>query len=378
MNLFKQFFFSFLIISLVFSCDPVEEEAPLIKIQTVKNIKTSSVQIIGNIYSEGTSPVIKHGVCWSTSENPSLSDHVIEKGPLLGEFNEIIDELKPGTNYFIRAYATNNEGISYSDQISFRTLGSIPSAITTSVTEINPPSAKFAGYAKTNNNLEAIAFFEYSHSEDFRNSKISDSITITENKAVIISVNNLEVDTYYVRLVVKNDVGVALGETIQFESKFSLGTRYKGGLICYIDETGLHGLICRDTYTGYQVGGMTSYDWGPSLFYGATGTDIYDGKINTEIILDYDPNPQGFSFPAIINSYYIDGNGDWFMASRDELDIIKHNIVDEDLGDFHLGEYWSSSEVNADSVWVVNFTSGESFISTKAGYSRSAIAVSTF
>ena len=77
----------------------------------------------GNITSDGGAPVTARGVCWSTSQNPALSDPHTGDGTGAGAFTSDITGLNPNTPYFVRAYATNSVGTSYGDQKNFTTTG---------------------------------------------------------------------------------------------------------------------------------------------------------------------------------------------------------------------------------------------------------------
>ncbi len=52
------------------------------------------------------------------------------------------------------------------------------------------------------------------------------------------------------------------------------------------------------------------------------------------------------------------GFSDWFLPSKDELDLMYKNLASQGLGDFQAGYYWSSTESDADYAWSRSF-SGE-------------------
>ncbi|HPR32505.1 MAG TPA: GLUG motif-containing protein, partial [Prolixibacteraceae bacterium] len=65
--------------------------------------------------------VFNRGVCWSTSQNPTLDDEHTENGSGAGSFIAEISGLTASTTYYVRAYATNTAGTSYGEQYSFTT-----------------------------------------------------------------------------------------------------------------------------------------------------------------------------------------------------------------------------------------------------------------
>lgn len=69
----------------------------------------------GHIVSIGLSAVTEHGHCWATTINPTTADSKTTNGAgAVGAFTSAITGLTPGTRYYIRAYATNSFGTSYS------------------------------------------------------------------------------------------------------------------------------------------------------------------------------------------------------------------------------------------------------------------------
>lgn len=73
----------------------------------------------GNITNDGGFAVTARGVCWSTSQNPTLSDNYTTNGSGTGSFASSLTGLTEWTTYYVRAYATNENGIAYGNEISF-------------------------------------------------------------------------------------------------------------------------------------------------------------------------------------------------------------------------------------------------------------------
>ncbi|MEM4248491.1 MAG: hypothetical protein QXH80_04415 [Candidatus Nanoarchaeia archaeon] len=102
---------------------------PTVTTALVSEITDISAKCGGEVTSEGGTPVIARGVCWSTSENPTIDDQKTEDGQGIGTFESIISNLTPGTTYYVRAYATNSVGTAYGEQRSFATLATLEIAI---------------------------------------------------------------------------------------------------------------------------------------------------------------------------------------------------------------------------------------------------------
>ena len=92
---------------------------PTVTTASVSNITTNAVTCGGNVTSDGGATVTARGVCWSTSQNPTISDSHTTNGTGTGSFTSNITGLAPLTTYYVRAYATNSVGTSYGNVKSF-------------------------------------------------------------------------------------------------------------------------------------------------------------------------------------------------------------------------------------------------------------------
>ena len=95
--------------------------APEILTQQVTDITTTTATCGGNIISDGGYPIIVRGICWSTNQNPTISDEFTTNGDGVGEYTASITNLEPNTKYYVRAYAINSNDIYYGEQVSFTT-----------------------------------------------------------------------------------------------------------------------------------------------------------------------------------------------------------------------------------------------------------------
>jgi len=75
----------------------------------------------GNVYYDGGGTVDQRGVCWSESENPTISDSHTSDGSGAGIYTSTLTGLEENTTYFCRAYAHNEIGYGYGSQIEFTT-----------------------------------------------------------------------------------------------------------------------------------------------------------------------------------------------------------------------------------------------------------------
>lgn len=75
----------------------------------------------GVIKSNGGVLVTASGVCWSTSQNPTISDNKTNNIAGTDSFTCFITGLIANTKYYLRAYATNVTGTGYGSIMSFTT-----------------------------------------------------------------------------------------------------------------------------------------------------------------------------------------------------------------------------------------------------------------
>ncbi len=130
-----------------------------------------------------------------------------------------------------------------------------------------------------------------------------------------------------------------------------------GGIIFYIDVEHDHDWTYLETWTEDEVG---SYRWGPQQDM-PTNSGIGYGEENTTAMVNNEQN-----YPAADAAWEAVHGGfdDWFLPSKDELNAIWDNIVDDgagsnsEVGDFASDHYWSSSESGTFVAWAQHFGDG--------------------
>jgi hypothetical protein len=114
----------------------------------------------------------------------------------------------------------------------------------------------------------------------------------------------------------------------------------------------------------------SSAEWGCGgvPISGADGTAVGTGEQNT---LDIEA---GCTTPGtaadLCANLSLDGYTDWFLPSKDELNLMYENLKFFGVGGFADNHYWSSSEDNANSVWVQSFFDGDQYNISKFNTSR--------
>jgi len=100
-----------------------------------------------------------------------------------------------------------------------------------------------------------------------------------------------------------------------------------------------------------------SYGFNWRNFPSVDGTDtaIGTGRQNTALILAVDANAPAAKACA---EYRGGGFSDWFLPSRDELNLMYRNLKMSNIGGFQNNWYWSSSRGNSDYAWCQGFVGG--------------------
>ncbi len=138
-----------------------------------------------------------------------------------------------------------------------------------------------------------------------------------------------------------------------------------GGFIFYDcdadnDSGNADGLISTDCGWRYLEAASAdltgTYTWGNDGSFGTTENGIGTGKSNTKILAE-----KGADYQAA-NAVWgktIDGYSDWFLPSKDELNLMYTNLHQNKKGSFDSSWYWSSSEDNISYAWTQNFDDGK-------------------
>ena len=103
---------------------------PVLTTTAATNITSTSATSGGSISSDGGAAITARGVCWSTTQNPTIAGNKTSDGTGTGSFASSLQGLTPVTPYFVRAYATNSAGTSYGNSTTFTTLSLNPNDVT--------------------------------------------------------------------------------------------------------------------------------------------------------------------------------------------------------------------------------------------------------
>jgi hypothetical protein len=103
-----------------------------------------------------------------------------------------------------------------------------------------------------------------------------------------------------------------------------------------------------------------SAEWGA---YGTdvsgTGKEIGSGRRNTQIIIGrLNALDETRKAAQLCSSLNCGGKTDWFLPSKDELNLMYRNLKNVGIGGFSDDQYWSSSQDDKEDAWYQRFSDG--------------------
>ena len=198
---------------------------PTLTTAEITNITGATATCGGDITDNGGLNVTARGVCWSTSQNPTVSDSHTTNGSGTGSFSSSITGLSVSTTYYVRAYATTAAGTGYGDEKTFTTRDGIPSVTTADVTDILAESATCGGDITDDGGLDITARGVCWSTSP--NPTIADSLTTDGNEtgSFSSSITGLNLSTaYYVRAYATTTAGTGYGEQLSFTTRNGIPT----------------------------------------------------------------------------------------------------------------------------------------------------------
>jgi uncharacterized protein (TIGR02145 family) len=261
------------------------------------SITTTTASSGGTISSDGGAPIIDRGIVWSSISNPTIltNQGLTSDGTGLGSFTSAINQLIPGTLYYVRAYATNSSGTAYGNQITFSALPVIPNITTVNFSQISGNSGNSGGTIASNGGAtitaKGVCWSTSPNPTIELTTKTNDgtgSANFTSNISGLSPVT-----TYYIRAYATNSVGTAYGQELTFTtlplSNGNIGTQiwsvtnldvttYRDGTLipqvtdpnawanlttgawCYYNNDSANGTIYGKLYNWYAVAGIHDND----------------------------------------------------------------------------------------------------------------------
>jgi len=197
---------------------------------TLTTVATSSITSTtaisgGNVTNDGGATVTARGVCWSTSEGPTIADSKTSDGGGTGTFSSSLTALASATKYHVRAYATNSVGTAYGNEVDFTSMALLPTVTTIGASAITTTTATTGGNVTIDGGAAVTArgiCWSTSHNPTIDGSK---TIEASGLGSFASSLTGLTINTvYYARAYATNNVGTAYGNEVFFATRGQSGT----------------------------------------------------------------------------------------------------------------------------------------------------------
>ena len=223
---------------------------PILTTTAITSITTTYATSGGNITSDGGSPITARGVCWSTSQNPTIANSKTVNGTGSGTFTSNPIGLLPGTTYYLKAYATNDIGTAYGNQLTFTTNLGLPTLTTMVASDITRSTATSGGIVMNDGGTKVTArgiCWRTATNPTTANNKTIDGNgtgSFTSDISLLT-----DYTTYWVRAYATTSVGTGYGNEISF---MTLGIGFNPNLT-YGTVTDIDG----NTYKTITIGTQT-------------------------------------------------------------------------------------------------------------------------
>ena len=261
----------------------VVKSAPTVNTTTAASSISGSGAISGgNVSADGGATVTARGVCYSTSQIPTISNGVAYAAAGgTGAFVATLSGLNPGTTYYVRAFATNSINTGYGPQVSFTTASvSAPTVTTTAINNITTSSASSGATVTSDGGATVTAKGVVWNSSG---SPTTGNYTGIGSESLTGLTANT---TYYVRAYATNSSGTSYGSQVTFTTYPTDPTNpaASSSTICNGNSTQLSVSNGQGTVYWYSgsAGGTYVGTGNPITVYPTTTTTYYAKNVNSQ------------------------------------------------------------------------------------------------
>jgi uncharacterized protein (TIGR02145 family) len=205
---------------------------PVVYTTPVQDITRISAKCGGQVRSDGGSAITSRGICWSTNQEPSISDAKTNDILNLASFISNISGLSPNTTFYLRAYATNSAGTGYGKILSFKTNVAVVPILTTTVASNIKTNKATMGGSISDDGASTITTkgicWSTKPNPTIVDNKTSNGNGTSSFSADIIGLSPTTV--YYARAYATNSVGTGYGDVFLFKTFSGTVTDIEGNV----------------------------------------------------------------------------------------------------------------------------------------------------
>lgn len=385
---------------------------PTVSTAAISSITSSSAVSGGNVTSTGGASVTARGVCWSTSQNPTIFNSHTTDGSGAGSFVSNLTGLSPSTTYYVRAYATNSQGTAYGNQLNFTTSANVtlPSVTTAAITNITSSSATSGGNVTSSGGANVTARGVCWSTN--QNPTLSDNFT-TNGSGTGSFVSDLTglnpSTTYYVRAYATNSQGTSYGNQESFTTTSSgiqcndFTLTHTAGSVAPVSKTVNYNVtltdlsgetkcwITQNLGADHEANSATDASEASAGWYWVFNKKQgfkHDGTIrvpDTQWIYPTNENSnwlntndpcflllgETWRIPTYTEWNNVDLSGSWenyFDTYSSELKLHAAGFLHNENGNLLIrgigGRYWSSNQISNGNGWLLNITNSNCFLDT--------------
>ena len=207
--------------------DMIKMTLPSVSSVTISDIGVGKATFSARLLDNGNGTVSDCGFCYSTSANPTIADAKISYGKATGDFGKTVTGLTENTEYHVRAYAINELGTAYSEDVTFKTkevTAPVLSAVTMG-TVSNTSADVEATVTSLGNGTLVDAGFVYSlNPYPTLDDKL---LSCGKNTSLKSKIQGLQPETkYYIRAYATNEKGTAYGAEKSFTTTKTIVNPY--------------------------------------------------------------------------------------------------------------------------------------------------------
>ena len=179
-------------------------------------IKEKEALLFGEVLDTGGDSFAQRGFVLDIYPSPTYSDKVFPvSGSFKGHFSYLFTDLTPDQLYYVRAFIKNQAGISYGNEISFKTPAvPVPPVVTTAtLSKVSPSSIACGGIISASNNEKIIESGILISLDVYFIKEVKKVINPTvDNLNFLLTIADLSPGkTYWVKAFAANSAGISYG-----------------------------------------------------------------------------------------------------------------------------------------------------------------------